>query len=684
VKVSRGNESDGDGGRGDASYDGNGKARTAGANAKQGNRDRPRATGGDQIQEHCVAREVTALDLDHLTDEVASGDAEEVECGGDDGGGRDGGFNVDLDTQDSGNRELAPIVNEVANEMAPFEDDYDNEMLEEQLVGDVIRAYSNGGEVDWEAEDEMEFDDDAADDGGFVDDVDDGEFVDDADDGEFVDGSDGGGMTPLRDHGKMEKQDLVNRHVVLDGWRCQEEEAEEEEEEREDAADIGDFIHGADEGGMTPVQDHDRMEMLNLVNHRDVLGGWRCQEEEAEEEGGEEEEGADIKGGVEQNGEVAPGSSQPGLRVVVLDSDEEVKVLENVSTAPTRKASAQPKLPTIPSCVAWRTRSSWGINQDRLSYNTYFEELSDEPKEDDDDTEIELDEEEDNNDDDSSDTYDKDEEDEEEEEEEEEAERRKLKNRIYTSDDDMIDSTVIASRCEDNTVRSTRYEDHTIPTSRYDIEWEEVEDAKVDIFQPISFKKATRWHPVVVDNDTFTEQQKQSRFTWELERRKKLKLGMMKTHPLYEKNLDSDSSSSGSEQIKRNGFKGDQKVESKKKHLSSKSGKKSSHATLLKRQSLMKLLIDKMSGDKKGESLPFDLNPQLQFVFKEMHPLVFSFGDEDLVPADKPEQDGAIDMLWADFDFALESENIGTYYDDEVHFVFCRCVVLVFISFLLI
>jgi hypothetical protein len=40
--------------------------------------------------------------------------------------------------------------------------------------------------------------------------------------------------------------------------------------------------------------------------------------------------------------------------------------------------------------------------------------------------------------------------------------------------------------------------------------------------------------------------------------------------------------------------------------------------------------------------------------------------------------------LWADFDFALESENIGTYYDDEVQFHFCIRVVLFFISLVLI
>ncbi|CAN6337709.1 unnamed protein product [Urochloa humidicola] len=650
VKASRGNESDSDGGRGDVASDGgNGKARTGGSNAKHGKRDRRRATGGDQIQEHWVAREDSALDLNHLRNEVVSSDAEEVGGGG--GGGRDDGFNVDEDTRDSGNGEPAPTASVVAEEITPFEDDYDDELLEEQLVGEVIRAYSNGGdldgnELDWEAEDEMEFDDDA----------DDGDFMDDADEG--------GMAEPMQDHDKMEMQDLVNHNVILAGGRCQEEEAEEEEEGEE----------MDDEEG-----DHDKMEMQDFVNHNVVLGGGRGQEEEAEKENeeevreegeveeGEDEdaEGAHIKDLVEPKGESAQCSNHPGLHVEVLDSDEEVKVLENVSSAPSRKASVQPKLSTIPSCVAWRTRSSWGINQDRLSYNTYFETLSDEPKEDDDDTEVELDEEEeDNNDDDSSETYDKDEEEEEEEEEKEEAERRKLKNRIYASDDDMINSTVSTSRYEDNT--ASRYENNTVPTSRYDIEWKEDEDANVDTCQPISFKKATRWNPAVVANDTFTEEQKRSRFTWELERRKKLKLGVTKTHPL-EGDLDSDSSSSGSDQIKKYGFKrdDDKNVERKKKQPSSKSGKKSSHATMLKRQTLLKLLIDKMSGDKNGESFPFDQNPQLQFVFKEMHPLVFSFGDEDLVPADKPDQDGAIDKLWADFDFALESENIGTYYDDE-------------------
>lgn len=566
VKVPCGSGSDENGGRGDdASDDRNAEPPAVGAiSVDLVNRDRRIASGGGRIQEHRDDEGGNAVNLNQVAADVVSGDAEGVKGGG-----------GDEETREPRGRELAPIAD--VEGISSFEDDYDDEMLEEQLVGDVIRAYSNGGDldadgVDWEAEDEMEFD---------------------ADDDHFMDDADEGGMSdPM--------QDLVNHKHVLGRGRCQEEEEEEEEEEKE------------------------------------------------EEEEQEEEEEADMKDEVEleQKTEAPQGSDQGGLHIEMLTSDDEVKVLENMSSAPSTKAPVQAKLRTIPSCVAWRTRSSWGMNRDRLSYNTYFESLSDEPKEDDDDTDVELDEEEDaNNNDDSSDTYDKDEEEVEEEEEKEEAENRKVKNGIYASDDDMIDNTV--------------------PTSRCDFEWEEDENASVDIFQPIAFKKASSWNSVAVGNDTLTEQQKQSRFTWELERRKKLKI--MKTHPLYQQDLGSDSNSSGSDEMKRYGFKRDveHKVERKKKHPSSKSSKKSSHATMLKRQSLLKLLIDKIGGDKNMESYPFDQNPQLQFIFKEMHPLVFSFGDEDLLPADRPEHGVGLDMLWGDFDFALESENIGTYYDDE-------------------
>ncbi|TVU19259.1 hypothetical protein EJB05_35398, partial [Eragrostis curvula] len=565
-KAPRANESDENGD--DASDEENEESRPGVSNGigrGHGVRRGAASARGDQIEEHRGKQKANAANLNQAVNEVISGDVEGGEAGS---GGRARpvvGFNVREDTVDCGNRELLPILDAVPVEAVAFEEEEDDELLEEQLVGEVIRAYSNGEDLDpdagdWEAEDEM----------GFTDNGEDDDFMDDDD---------------------------------------------------------------ADEPCLPePMHDRSKMELQHAADRKVVLGGVASQKED----------GADIKAHTEPKRVEAPDFVQRSSHVEDLDSDEEVIVLENVSSPPSRKASAKAKLAVIPSCVAWRTRSSWGMKQDRLSYNTYFEALSDEPKEEDNDSEVELDEDDDK--DDSSDSYANDEEEEEEAEEEKEAERRKLKNSVVASDDDMIDSTA--------------------STSKYDFQWEEVEDSDVDIYRPMSNKKSCNLYPV--GNDTLTEQQKRARFTWELERRKKLKLGL-KTHRLYERNLDSDSNSSGSEQIKRYGFQkaADHKIGSKRGHSSSKSGKKPGTATALKRQSLMKLLIDKMSGDKNGESLTFDKNPQLKFSFKEMHPLVFSFGDEDPIPADKSKEDLALDMLWADFDFALESENIGTYYDDE-------------------
>ncbi|GJN14309.1 hypothetical protein PR202_gb01115 [Eleusine coracana subsp. coracana] len=612
AKVSRANESDDNSGRGDDASDQEmEEPRSVSNGINRGGRIRRGVSSGDQIEieKHGGTQEVTAANLHQGSNEVISSDAEGAEGIG--GAGRAQqvvGFNVREDRGECGNRELLPIRDIEPEETVTFEEDYnDDEMLEEQLVGEVIRAYSNGGDFnpdgeDWEAEDEMG-------------------FTDDGGDGDSMDHADGDG------------------------------------DSKDDANCDGDSKDDADGTDMAePMHNHSKMEMQNVVNHKIAL---------------------EIKDQIEPKKVGAPGRS----RVEVLDSDEEVMVLNNVSSAPTRKASVQAKLPVISSCVAWRTRSSWGINQDRLSYNTYFEALSDEPKEDDDDdTEVELDEEDEDNDD-STDSYTNDEEEKEEAEEEEEAKRRKLKNPIDACEEEedaetrKLKNPTDAYKEEEeaerrklkNPIDASNDEliGSTVPISKYDFAWEEYEGPEADIYRPMTYKKGGRGYPVCID--TLTEEQKRSRFTWELERRKKLKLGM--TSPrLYERNLDSDSDSSGSGQIKRYGFQkvDNHKVGSKKKHTSSNSGKNSSQATALKRQSLMKLLIDKMSDGKTGGSLTFDQNPQLKFTIKEMHPLVFSFGDEDPIPAEKSKQDVALDMLWADLDFALESENIGTYYDDEV------------------
>uniref|UniRef100_A0A0D9WG60 Helicase C-terminal domain-containing protein n=1 Tax=Leersia perrieri TaxID=77586 RepID=A0A0D9WG60_9ORYZ len=509
---------------------------------------------GDRIEEHCENGEASVVN------------------GGD---GRDG-CNMDKeiiareDTENRGKTELA-VVDSVNEELAPYEhdDDYDDEMLEEKLVGDVIRAYSNGADldsngVDWEAEDEMGFDDDN-------DDEDDDDFRGDANEGDK--------SVESHDFSKVEAQDLVNHNV--DGVR-----------------------HHEDEEGQEATKDE-----------------------------------------VESRGEQALSFNQGSLPIEILDSDEEIKVVNDTRNFLRKKPSVQAKLPIVP-CVAWRTRSSWGMKEDRFSYNTYFEALSDEPKEDDDDTEVELDDEDEDEDDENGDDSNSascDEEDQEEEEEreeeEEEAQRRKQKKGIDSSDDEMIDDAGCG------------------------IDWEEDGYAEVDFTRPLTFQKSGSEDPV--GSEAFTQQQKRSRFTWELERRKKLKLGMVKSHRLRERNLESDSNSSSSSQDRKNGCQGSSDCKSgrKKKDPLSKSGKKSSR--MLKRQSLMKLLMDKMCSNDDGKSSPFDQKPRIEFSFKDLHPLVFSFGDDDPVPTNRPEQDAELDKLWADLDFTLESENIGTYYDDE-------------------
>ncbi|KAL5203334.1 hypothetical protein ABZP36_014286 [Zizania latifolia] len=508
----------------DSSHNENGGSHMCHADGiDDGNEDHHSAAVADQMEEHCENGETSVVNSNH------------------DGGERDGRFNMH-----------EGIIDSMNEQMAPYEDDYDYEMLEEKLVGDVIRAYSNGADlddpngVDWEAEDEMEFHD--ADDNGDDDSRDDG----------------GDKSVPMHGFAKLEAQDVVDHHV-------------------------------------------------------DVM----CHEDEEA-----------IKDEMESKGDGALSFNEGSLHIEILDSDEEVKVVNDARNSLRRKPLVQAKLPIVPSCVAWRTRSSWGLKEDRISYNTYFEALSDEPKEDDEDPEVELD---DEDDDDNSASCD---EEEEEKNEEEDALRRKQKKGIDSSDDEINDDTVSGG-----------------------LEWEE-EYPEDDFTRPLIFQK--NGSEGLVGNDIFTQQQKMARFTWELERRKKLKLGIMKNCRLHERDLDTDSNSSSSSQDRKNRFQGsgDYKIGRKKKNPLSKSGKKSSRSIMLKRQSLLKLLMDKISSNEDGKS-SFDQKPQIEYSFKDLHPLVFSFGDDDHILADMPEKDAALDMLWADLDFALESENIGTYYDDE-------------------
>ncbi|CAM0955710.1 unnamed protein product [Alopecurus aequalis] len=550
---------------------------------------------GNRINEHRGSEVVSGSNSSHVVNEVVSGDAEGVRRRG----GEAGRLGVRLDVDEEFINEEDTVDRQNRGFLLPTaasEDEYDDELLEERLVADLVQAYSNVGNldangVDWQAEDEMEFTDDGDDDSS----------AHDAEESE-----------PMHGNAKVGMQNLVDPKVLVEPRFHEEKDATE-----------------------------------NVPDTK-------------------------KEGGTSFN--------QGKLQIEILDSDEEVKVLDDASNTFKRKPLPQVKVPVVP-CVAWRTRSSWGVVQDRLSYNAYFEELSDEPKEDDDDTEVELDDEEDG-DEDGDKSASCDEEEEEEVKEEEEAEKRKLKKEIRSSFHGSRSGPLPffiskgkriqkATRkgCSNSKARRQPETHHRIDSSddeiiddtlAHDFKWEVDEHTGI---QPLNFDNDGREGPVW--NDIPTYLQKQS-LTWDLERRKRLKLGTVKNRKLYERHLDSDSNSSGSAENQKHG--GDSNIGRKKKHLSSKSGKsgkRSSSSLMLKRQSLLKLLMDKMNGNKDGEFSPFDQHAQFDCNFKDSHPLVFSFGDEDSIPADRPEQNAEVDMLWADFDFALESENIGTYYDDE-------------------
>ncbi|KAM3410280.1 hypothetical protein ACQJBY_002469 [Aegilops geniculata] len=638
VEVSRVDGGDGCGRRGDdASGDDNGESRADEAcGIGQGSHEHHSAASGNRINEHQGSGAVNGSNSCHAMNEVVSGDAGGLKGPGGEGGGLGGGFHVDEehmneeDTVGCGNRELPTADAMMDDEAAASEDDfgdyYDDEMLEERLVADLIRTYSNGSNLE-------------------------------ASNGAYGDGGD----------------------------------LEEDEDEMgfTDDGDDDDSMHDADECGMSePINDDAKAPnntdakagMQDPVDHKVVAGEVRCHEEEEEDV---------IKDEVETKREGATGFNQGRSHIEILDSDEEVKVLNDASKASKKKPLLRKKEPVVP-CVAWRTRSLWGLKQDRLSYNAYFEELSDEPEEED-DSEVELDDEDDDSaDDDNSASHDSEVELEEEDakkkaKEEEEAEMRKRKKEMASSSVKVragpwplyMDSGKRIQKATPNSCNNSKRRRRIQTHQRIDSSDDEIIDHTVaDGFkwevhkktgiQPLNFDKDGSEGPV--GND-ITQHQKQTYFTWDLERRKRLKLETTtKERQLFERHLDSDSSPSSSDQNKRHGD--DSKTEREKKRLSSKSGKSAkkssrSGSKTLKRQSLLKLLMDKMSGDKDGGFSPFDQHPQFDYNFKDPHPLVFSFGTENSTPADKPEQNAKENMLWGEFDFSLESENIGTYYDDE-------------------
>ncbi|KAG1354344.1 putative SNF2 domain-containing protein CLASSY 4-like [Cocos nucifera] len=100
--------------------------------------------------------------------------------------------------------------------------------------------------------------------------------------------------------------------------------------------------------------------------------------------------------------------------------------------------------------------------------------------------------------------------------------------------------------------------------------------------------------------------------------------------------------------------------------------KKRKRLQSLKNTRLFNLLVDTICNEQekltenlvspKEQSSPSNVKPSCN---KDIFPCIFSFADEDDKPVEKSDFEKVLDELWADLEFALESNNIGTYNNDE-------------------
>ncbi|XP_072987329.1 SNF2 domain-containing protein CLASSY 3-like [Typha latifolia] len=290
------------------------------------------------------------------------------------------------------------------------------------------------------------------------------------------------------------------------------------------------------------------------------------------------------------------------------------------------------------SSIAQRTRSRVGI-QKRFSYTPFFEELS-------------------------NDTVDK-----EEEHEEEEEDNLEINNSNTTIRDDQEG---FVNKGESSRIFRKR------------------KFSGIDILVPLGNDKANGEGPAS-SGSTGVAKRTRSCFSSEPEK-KKQKLGTV-SNPYC---LDVDESDSVLEF--RLSSSGEEDEKSNKRNQVEKSGdinvnvmdidegkgglrhervqpwkdKKIKRCKMPKGQDLAKLLVDTIWNDKEklsedsvpieNSSSPLDEN---QCCDQDFTPLQFSFGDEDPEPVERSDYEKATDELWADFEFALESMNIGTYNIDE-------------------
>ncbi|XP_072962436.1 SNF2 domain-containing protein CLASSY 4-like [Typha angustifolia] len=420
------------------------------------------------------------------------------------------------------------------------------------------------------------------------------------------------------DDGSEGKNGEEETHELENG-EAQEEFCDSDQDKEMQEEKCGEGTEGKERGGET--QEFDNGEVRAEACDSD-------QGKEMEEEDDDEHtEGREREGETQDfdNGEV---------RLEACDSDQDKEVEEIAGGDECRQAGKAKNL-VVSSCVAWRTRSYVG-KQGRVSYTSYFQTISD-------DTEDEL--------------Y------KEEEEEEEDI------------DDESYYGSDIAEIAGSDT--STRDG------------WEEYQDEDIShVFKKRKFscidinEEADNEGPA--SNSTLAQQMHRSRFTLKAGTKQKLGrvykpywLDMNESDLVPQLGLFSfkgDEMDNSRDWVKKD--RGADEMEGRVRHkgLQSWESNKRKRVQMLKRESLFKLLVDTICSDKKklqDEPYPSNEEPFLleqtwsQSQDVDMHPLLFSFEDEDPEPFKISENEETLDVFWSDFEFAIESKNIGTYHTDE-------------------
>ncbi|KAJ3671531.1 hypothetical protein LUZ60_007610 [Juncus effusus] len=354
-----------------------------------------------------------------------------------------------------------------------------------------------------------------------------------------------------------------------------------------------------------------------------------------------------------------------GKVLEVSSEDDELEII-GVNES---KVKTKPKPLPLVSCVAWRTRLSHG-KQDRVSYSTYFQKISD----------------------DSSDEKDDDKKDKDiiqSESEEEEEQSSESGSDLEKSEPDLDEDTVIGDWWERKQAKKRRFLESS--------EGED-QDQKPGFGFP-DWKKPRNEIPDevhVIESDVETDfgsgpalRSASSDSDWETEKTHVTNTGFGTVSSNSTKSYRSRTGTSRptsnhrsyykSMKYKGSGSKSKSRSHSSKKYSNNSSKKyskrsyssnnnKSYYSKGPKGQELMSLLVEKMSGEANSDWL-FD-DPS-RYGLNDVLPMVFSFDSEEERESEERESEEReeevreMNELWADYEFALESENIGVYHHDE-------------------